>query len=289
MVSNTLFRKSFWLALILGGLALACLSGFRGSGLGGRTIIDKYIERTRIRSQVEVIKMVTLDSRENVETRKVLRMIRSGDGGSWKSLLRFMGPPEVAGVALLSDQSDEGNTTQYVYMPALGQTKRIVESGKKGYFMGSDFAYEDLLRENPSDFKYERQFDATIDDTRTYHIIAKPASSEKRRSTSYASRELWVSHNDFHLLKIGFLDRSGQKIKTLSISDYRNEPGNQYPLFQPHRFEMDHHQKNTHSMLVVTKGRYDIPVPAKYFSKEAIGNWKADYDKEIEAILAESG
>ena len=289
MVSNTLFRKSFWLALILGGLALACLSGFRGSGLGGRTIIDKYIERTRIRSQVEVIKMVTLDSRGNVETRKVLRMIRSGDGGSWKSLLRFMDPPEVAGVALLSDQSDEGNTTQYVYMPALGQTKRIVESGKKGYFMGSDFAYEDLLRENPSDFKYERQFDATIDDTRTYHIIAKPASSEKRRSTSYASRELWVSHNDFHLLKIDFLDRSGQKIKTLSISDYRNEPGNQYPVFQPHRFEMDHHQKNTHSMLVVTKGRYDIPVPAKYFSKEAIENWKSAYDKEIEAILAGSG
>ena len=68
--------------MILGGLALACLSGFRGSGLGGRTIIDKYIERTRIRSQVEVIKMVTLDSRGNVETRKVLRMIRSGDGGS---------------------------------------------------------------------------------------------------------------------------------------------------------------------------------------------------------------
>ena len=38
---------------------------------------------------------------------------------------------------------------QWLYMPAYGQKlKRIAGGNKKGYFMGTDFSYEDLRPEN---------------------------------------------------------------------------------------------------------------------------------------------
>ena len=59
-------------------------------------------------------------------------------------------------------------------MPALGQLRKISGSGQKGYFMGSDFAYEDLHPENPERYKYTRGLNDYFEGEECYTITARP-------------------------------------------------------------------------------------------------------------------
>ena len=61
-------------------------------------------------------------------------------GGGLETLVRLRAPAETAGMAFLLVESG-GRNEQYVYLPSLKKTRRIV--GREQGFLGSDFTYAD--------------------------------------------------------------------------------------------------------------------------------------------------
>ncbi len=274
--------------LLLAILALACtfvLTGFRRETLTGRKIIDEYLARHGLSTKVENIKMVTMDSRGNVEMREVLRLFHEDERETQYSLLRFVKPEAIHGVALLSKLGEDNTYEQSLYIPALDQLRKISGSGQKGYFMGSDFAYEDLLPENPEQFQYKRsELDDYVDDIQCYKITARPADKEAAQSTGYARREMWISREDYTILKIEFYATEDQLLKTLRFTQYKSVDGKKGAALAS-RAEMTHHLKDTTSMIAVTNGVYQSAQVENLLRTESLQHWKTEYDEQIEAIF----
>lgn len=263
---------------------LVLLSGFRTKSLNGRDVVDAYLQRHGVDSKIENITMVTLDGKGHVETKEVVRMFMTDSDDNQYSLLRFNAPEAITGVALLSKLSAGKDDEQFLFMPAMEMVRKIAGSSKKGYFMGSDFAYEDLLPENTDRYEYVRGINEYLDDTECYRVTAKSATSEFRTMTGYAKRELWITVDDFRLVRIDFYEREDTLLKTLRLNEF-NPISEGSEAMQPSQARMTNHEKKTSSLFAVTKGKYNLDIPQEIFTVEAISDWSAKYNKEVEELL----
>ena len=75
--------------------------------------------------------------------RRALEAEEAGAGD--KSVITFDTPRDVAGTSLLSHTKILDPDDQWLFLPALKRVKRISSSNKSGPFVGSEFAFEDLV------------------------------------------------------------------------------------------------------------------------------------------------
>ena len=75
--------------------------------------------------------------------RRALETEEAGAGD--KSVITFDAPRDVAGTSLLSHTKILDPDDQWLFLPALKRVKRISSANKSGPFVGSEFAFEDLV------------------------------------------------------------------------------------------------------------------------------------------------
>ena len=138
-------KANLWVLRSIIAILVFLGSGFKAQTITGRSIMAEHQKRHGSTSQIETIKMVTLDMHGNITTQEAIRTLRTDKSGVHYSLLRMTGPADIKGVSLLNIQEDGKVALQYFYLPALGQVRQITGGSIKSYFLGSDFTYEDLL------------------------------------------------------------------------------------------------------------------------------------------------
>ena len=190
-------------------------SGFStAEELTGRQIMDQVSERHEKDFEYEVQEMVLVDKKGNKEKRLLKRYQRKGEDGNFKYLMVFHDPSGVRGVALLTWQNKDKDDDQFMYLPSMGKKmKRIAKGGKRNYFMGTDFTFEDLVTESRDKFTYKRLPDETQDGTEYFVIEAYPEEANIKKSTGYKFRRLWVKKDIFFIVRTDYFDRRGRFIK----------------------------------------------------------------------------
>ena len=71
---------------------------------------------------------------------------RQDENGLLRQITRFLSPADIRGTGFLSIEREGDKTDQFLFLPALGRTHRIVSSGKGKRFVNTDFTYEDMER-----------------------------------------------------------------------------------------------------------------------------------------------
>ncbi len=84
--------------------------------------------------------------------RQALETEEAGAGD--KSVITFDAPRDVAGTSLLSHTKILDPDDQWLFLPALRRVKRISSSNKSGPFVGSEFAFEDLVSQEVDKYDY---------------------------------------------------------------------------------------------------------------------------------------
>jgi len=270
-------RSIFAISVILG-------SGFKAQTITGSTIMAEHQKRHGSTSQIETIKMVTLDMQGNISAREAIRSLRTDKSGVHYSLLRILAPEDVRGVSLLNIQEDGKDTLQYFYLPALGQVRQITGGSIKSYFLGSDFTYEDLQLKPVGEYKYERLLNEPVSGKNCFRLVVVPVSKQGKSDSGYSKKEMFFSTDDYHLMKVDYFDKQGKFLKTLLFDEFVDNPGDGQGT-HPTSMVMTHHQKKTKSMLVITNGRYNEPVPQKYFDVEALKNWTSQDYSDLLSLL----
>ena len=149
------------------------------------------------------------------ETRELKRYAKKDNAGLFKYLARFEGPADIRGTALLTWEQKDREDDQWLYMPAYGQKlKRIAGGNKKGYFMGTDFSYEDLRPEKLETHTYNVLKKEKCDNQDCYVIESLPSTDDEKKTTGYAKRILWITTDTFVTLKVDFYDHSMKLLKT---------------------------------------------------------------------------
>ena len=212
-------KRIFGFASGLMALALVFAAPVKADDMTGLQIMEEASKRHDRPVEYSLEEMQLIDGSGNVEeTRMLRRYAREFENSLSKYLLTFDSPAGVKGVAMLTWETDSGEDDQWTYLPATKKLKRIVGGGKRNYFLGTDFANEDLVAENLSRHRYERQADQDLDGVPHYVVWAFPETKAAKKSTGYHFREIFLRKDNFFQNKVKFFERRTKKhIKTLTV------------------------------------------------------------------------
>jgi outer membrane lipoprotein-sorting protein len=186
------------------GLAIAEEMDRRDLGWGdSRTTLTMTLTNRQGQSSVRELRLRALEVQE--------------DGRGDKSLIVFDRPRDVAGTAFLSHTKIMDPDDQWLFLPALKRVKRISSANKSGPFMGSEFAYEDLVSQEVDKYEYEWLRDEACG-ALTCLVIARVPVYE---NSGYTRQIVWVDSQEYRPMKIAFYDRKESLLKTLVFAEYQ--------------------------------------------------------------------
>lgn len=211
--------------------------------------LDQILEEARQTRQVEnsiqTVRM-TLVSRTGKERVREFETRVKRDGDVVKSWTRFSHPSDVAGTQLVLVDSPDQADEQLLYLPALQRVNRIAGKARKGSFMGSDFAFEDLEISGVDDAEAKL---VSEDDAR-WVIDAVPGGE-----SSYGRVRFTVRKTDKVPERVEFFDDKGAAIKVMTVQETVKDGD----VVLPTRSTMEHLQKGTQTRLEVLKHQLDVP------------------------------
>lgn len=112
----------------------------------GLRIASQVGQEPGFRDQAAEGEMILTTRNGQTSTRRFeARSVETGpDEG--RSVLTFLWPGDISNTALLTHSHAGGrDDDQWLYLPAVSKVRRITSSGRSGSFVGSEFAYEDMV------------------------------------------------------------------------------------------------------------------------------------------------
>lgn len=202
----------------------------------GFAIAQKSDVSDRGFGQSSVAVKMTLTNQAGARTTRDLQidtLEKSGRGNGDRSVIQFFSPGDVDGTALLSHAKVTATDNQWLFLPGLSRVKRISSANKSGPFVGSEFSFEDLTIAELGKFKYSYLETKNVDGMQMDILECIPAY--QRSGYSRVLCHFDAQHNQAR--KFVFFDRGGQKLKTLTLSNYKRYGS----VWRPQRQSMVNH------------------------------------------------
>jgi outer membrane lipoprotein-sorting protein len=176
-----------------------------------------------------------------------------------KSLTIFDHPKDIKGTAFLSHTKIRIPDDQWLYLPALKRVKRISSANKSGPFVGSEFAYEDLLSFEVERYTYTWLRDEPCGALQCFVNESIPVYE----NSGYTRQVVWIDQEEYRPMKIDFYDRKNALLKTLTYSQY-HQYLDQY--WRAHQFQMVNHQTGKNTTLTFHNYKFRIGLKESNFS-----------------------
>ena len=260
------------LRLLLAVVSLALLVPSPGSAeeLTAEQIIEKSTANRNVKNSVQTMTMKIYGKDGRSRERTITSRLKEGEDGRARSHVHFDAPDDVVGVQFLAIQNPDGEDDQWLYMPAGGVHGRITGSGQKGYFMGTDFTFEDLGVGASADEGTHTLLGtetitvggATIE---TWKIETVPKPEMK---SGYSKLVTWIDKAGFMPRQVEFYDsRKGELTKRMLIEEVRKDG----ELLVPIRTVMDNLKRSTKTEIIVEDYKVDVlpeELPDSMFTPE---------------------
>jgi outer membrane lipoprotein-sorting protein len=248
-------------------LCLFCMSAESSPQETARDIMQKQKDLHKCKSEIVDQSMVLVDKSGKKETRELRQYVKESGPGVNRVLIVFLSPADVRGTALLTWQHKDREDDQWLYLPAQGKLQRVARGGRKNYFMGTDFTYEDLENKNLDDYAYTLLREEEAEGSPCYVVEAVPASEQKLRESGYGRTIAWVARQNYATLKVEFYDRRGKLVKTQINRDWANVKGT---VWRPQKMLMDNHRDEHKTLIGFTRRRLDQEIDDQVFSERFI-------------------
>lgn len=224
-------------------LALAC--GLPAHAETAESIIDKARDAQRVNNGIQQIRMVLVSKNGGTRERTFEMRVRK-DGDVVRSYVRFSQPSDVAGTQLVMVDHPDTVDEQVLYLPALKRTNRIAGRARKGSFMGSDFAYEDLEVSDSASATHT----LVSENDRVWVIDSIPGVD-----SSYGRIRSHVSKADMMIRLAEFFDTKGEATKKLEVLETASDNG----VTIPTKSIMTNLRRGTKTEMNVSDYRLNVP------------------------------
>jgi uncharacterized protein len=229
--------------------ALACglIVAVFGQKLSGAEISAKEImEKNFMVSKVNALKaettMVLINDRGQKRERKNTTIIKlQPNGVDSKFLVRFSAPADIKGTGFLQIEHSEGDDDQWIYLPALKKSRRLVANNKKDSFVGSDFSYGDISLPKVDLYRHTLVRSERTNDIDCYVIESIPVNDAVRANSGYSRKLAWIRSDNFFEQKVEYYDLGGRLLKTQQVDRIQKVDVEKNRWFAQHR-EMINHQ-----------------------------------------------
>ena len=146
----------------------------------------------------------------------------------------------------------------WVYMPAESLVRRISGGSKKGSFMRSDYANEDISRREVDKDTYTLLPDEALSGVDCHVLEAKAVFPEK---TNYSKRIIWIRKDIWLPAKIDFYDQGGNRCKELVFGGYKEIQG----IWTATRQRMRTVGSDSETIMEIREVAYNTPIAEDIF------------------------
>ena len=143
-----------------------------------------------------------------------------------RSLIRFMEPADVHDTAYLTWSYEDAHRQDdmWVYLPAESLVRRISGGGKKGAFMRSDLANEDIEDRAVDDDEHTLKGSQEVNGVDCWVVESVPRPG-LRKDTNYSKRVQFIRKDMYLAARIEFYDKRGKLLKTATFGGYKEIDG----------------------------------------------------------------
>jgi Outer membrane lipoprotein-sorting protein len=243
------------LALMLMGLADAA------AAQDARQIVSEVHKRATVSSQRYEGVLQVVDARKKVSEKR-WSYERLGSQGTSKAIIRFTGPAEVKGVALLIHNHPDRASDQWMWTPAINRDRRIALQDRRTRFFGTDFSFEDLDERDVEHYDYTLRGEETLGGEPCWQIQSTPRPG---RRSQYTTSMLWIRKSNYTYARIE--NRAGDTlVRRIDYRDLQNVKG----IWTARTVEIADLTRDSRTILKLEALDYNVPLPEEQFTLEAL-------------------
>jgi hypothetical protein len=226
-----------------------------------RTIIEESQKRSVSASQRYEGTLRVIDAKSKI-TEKRWQYDRIGSHGDSKSVLRFLAPAEVKGVALLVVNHPERASDQWMWTPAIARERRIALQDRATRFFGTDFSFEDLEERDTDQFDFKLLAEEPIDGAACWKIESRP---KQTKASQYTHSYVWIRKDNYVMAQI-----ENYKKAVLVRRAHHTDIQRVQNLWTAQTIEMTDVSRNSRTILKIEKLQYNVPMKDEDFTLQAI-------------------
>jgi hypothetical protein len=226
-----------------------------------RQIIDEVQRRSQTKSQRYEGTLQVIDSRGRT-TDKRWQYERIGAFGDSKTILRFMAPPEVKGVALLVVNHKDRSSDQWMWTPALQRDRRIALQDRSTRFFGTDFSFEDLEERDADHYDYKLIGEEKIDGRDCWKIESRP---RKGKTSQYTHSHAWVRKDIYAFVRFDAY-KGDSVLRRIEYKNHENIQG----IWTARVLEVYDASRKSRTVMKLEKLEYNVPLKEDDFTLQAL-------------------
>ena len=223
----------------------------------GEDILEKVDKKMDSETRDFVLDMTIVNENGQKRDRKITIKTK----GENKGLVKFLEPGDVKDTALLTVEEND-QEDMWLYLPALGNVKKIASHNKNGNFMGTDFTYNDIDMVGGSNYEADYESKLVGEEKIRGDICYKLSTTPTKESINYSEMKMWVRKSDYMPLKLEFYDQDGNLKKVMTNKNYRDIDSH----LTPEEIVMENVQKGTKTILKLSEVEYNIKLNDQIFT-----------------------
>jgi Outer membrane lipoprotein-sorting protein len=205
-------------------------------------VMRNNFQATKISGFTAEVTLTLSNDRDEQRVRKMQVRAKLRENGVDSAVLtRFAQPAEIKGTGFLQLENSQADDDIWVYLPALGKTRRLAANNKRDSFFGTDFSYGDILLPAVAKYRHTLLRNEAVDGNDCYVIESVPLEGKTREDTGYSRKLTWVDAANYVERKVEYFGLDNALLKTQLTFDVQAiEPERQRWL--PMRRQMTNHQ-----------------------------------------------
>jgi len=248
-------------ALMLTGVSYARADAATDRGYA--IMSDADARADSFRDMIAHVTMILTDESGRERRRKLDFALRETDGDGDQQRIVFQSPGDVRGTALLTHSHVLADDDQWLYLPAFKRVKRISAANQSGPFVGTEFAYEDLVEQDADNYVNRLLREDTLDGLPCFVVERVP----RFKNSGYQRQVVYVDQPELRFQKIEFFDHENRRLKTLRLERYQ-----QYldRFWRALTMTMTNHQTGSTTVMLWEDIRYGSGLTAGDFNPHAL-------------------
>jgi hypothetical protein len=178
------------------------------------------VDKVQNWSGKSTVQNVSKDGGTRQRQAEVANMLRDGSSNDAMRLYKFEAPADISGTALLIHENSKGDDDLWLYLPAAGKSRRIVASNKKNSFVGTQFAFVDLMTQSVQEYKHTLAGHEMVDGVDCYIVDSEPKTESFAGDIGYSKERAWIRSDILAAVRVDYYDLQGKLLKTQRLTDY---------------------------------------------------------------------
>ena len=235
-----------------------------------REIILKNFHASKVLALGTETTMTLITERGQIRERRMETLQRLQPNGiDSKLVMKFSAPADIRGVGYLQIENSEADDDQWIYLPALKKSRRLVANNRKDSFMGSDFSYGDFSRPKVDTHEHRLLRQEPSDGRDCFVVESIPRDDSVRDDRGYSRKLTWVRPDSFLESRIDYFDLRNELLKSQIATDHQIVEAATGRWFVMHR-EMTNLQTQHKTILHIERAKAGVPTPDDAFTPQTI-------------------